>query len=89
MERATACARRCKGELIFGAEAVNAADRLEGKRYTHVLDKPYRWEAWAAPKGKDGKLEHGGEGQLNAARMRLVSHVIILTRALPVILEGH
>jgi type I restriction enzyme M protein len=31
---------------------------LEGKRYTYILDKPYRWEAWAAPKGKDGKLNH-------------------------------
>jgi type I restriction enzyme M protein len=31
---------------------------LEGKKYTHILDKPYRWEAWAAPKGKDGKLDH-------------------------------
>ncbi|MFN9132662.1 MAG: type I restriction-modification system subunit M N-terminal domain-containing protein, partial [Phycisphaerales bacterium] len=26
---------------------------LEGRRYTHILDKRYRWEAWAAPKGKD------------------------------------
>ncbi len=24
----------------------------------HILDKPYRWETWAAPKGKDGKLDH-------------------------------
>jgi len=31
---------------------------LEGKKYTQVLDKPYRWESWAAPKGKDGKLDH-------------------------------
>src|SRR5579862_845077 len=31
---------------------------LEAKRYTHILDKPYRWESWAAPKGKDGKLDH-------------------------------
>jgi type I restriction enzyme M protein len=32
--------------------------RLEGKKYTHILDKPYQWESWAAPKGKDGKLDH-------------------------------
>ena len=32
--------------------------KLEGKRYTFLLDKPYRWETWAAPKGKDGKLDH-------------------------------
>jgi type I restriction enzyme M protein len=31
---------------------------LEGKKYTHILDQPYRWESWAAPKGKDGKLDH-------------------------------
>ena len=32
--------------------------RLDGKRYSWILDKPYRWESWAAPKGKDGKLDH-------------------------------
>lgn len=31
---------------------------LEGKKYTYILDKPYRWETWAAPKGKNGKLDH-------------------------------
>jgi type I restriction enzyme M protein len=31
---------------------------LDGKKYTHILDAPYRWESWAAPKGKDGKLDH-------------------------------
>ena len=31
---------------------------LAGKRYSYILDKPYRWEAWAAPKGKDGTLDH-------------------------------
>ncbi len=31
---------------------------LEGKTYTFILEEPYRWEAWAAPKGKDGKLDH-------------------------------
>ena len=31
---------------------------LDGKKYTYILDKPYRWETWAAPKGKDGKLDH-------------------------------
>ncbi len=29
--------------------------QMEGKKYTQILDKPYRWETWAAPKGKDGK----------------------------------
>ena len=31
---------------------------LNGKRYAWLLDKPYRWETWAAPKGKDGQLDH-------------------------------
>ena len=31
---------------------------LDGKKYSHILDAPYRWEAWAAPKGKDGKIDH-------------------------------
>jgi type I restriction enzyme M protein len=28
---------------------------LERKTYTYILDKPYRWEIWAAPKAEDGK----------------------------------
>lgn len=32
--------------------------KLEGKRYSFILDKDFRWESWAAPKGKDGKLNH-------------------------------
>jgi type I restriction enzyme M protein len=31
---------------------------LEGKKYAHILDKTYRWESWAAPKGEDGKIDH-------------------------------
>ncbi len=31
---------------------------LEGRKYTFLIDKPYRWESWAAPKGKDGKIDH-------------------------------
>jgi type I restriction enzyme M protein len=30
---------------------------LEGKKYSFILDKPYRWEVWAAPKGRDGKID--------------------------------
>ncbi len=32
--------------------------QLEGKRYSFILDRPFRWESWAAPKGADGKLDH-------------------------------
>jgi type I restriction enzyme M protein len=31
---------------------------LEGKRYSHILDEPYRWERWAAPKNGNGKIHH-------------------------------
>jgi type I restriction enzyme M protein len=31
---------------------------LEGKKYAFILDKPYRWDAWAAPKDKDGQIDH-------------------------------
>lgn len=31
---------------------------LDGKKYEYILGKKYRWESWAAPKGKDGKLDH-------------------------------
>jgi type I restriction enzyme M protein len=31
---------------------------LEGRRYAYILDKPYRWEVWAAPKDAQGRLDH-------------------------------
>lgn len=31
---------------------------LEGKEYSFILDEPYRWEVWAAPKTADGKIDH-------------------------------
>ncbi len=31
---------------------------LEGRKYSYVLDPPYRWETWASPKDKHGKLDH-------------------------------
>lgn len=34
-----------------------AAD-LSGKSYKAIIDPPYRWEVWAVPKGKDGKIDH-------------------------------
>ena len=32
--------------------------KLHGKKYEFILDKSYRWESWASPKTKDGKLDH-------------------------------
>jgi type I restriction enzyme M protein len=31
---------------------------LDRKKYTFLLDKPYRWDEWAAPKAKDGQIDH-------------------------------
>ena len=46
-------------KYLDGLEQDKATEaELEGKKYTWILDKPYRWEQWAAPKGKDGKIDH-------------------------------
>jgi type I restriction enzyme M protein len=34
------------------------AASLTGKPYDGIISKEYRWEVWAAPKDKDGKLDH-------------------------------
>ena len=31
---------------------------LNGRKYAYILDKPHCWESWAAPKTKDGQLDH-------------------------------
>ena len=31
---------------------------LAGKKYAYILDKPHHWETWAAPKLKDGSIDH-------------------------------
>jgi len=46
-------------KYLDGLEEDKATEaQLEGKKHAYILDKPYRWESWAAPKGKDGKLDH-------------------------------
>ncbi len=34
------------------------AAELTGKAYTNIIDKAYQWSKWAAPKDKEGKLDH-------------------------------
>lgn len=34
------------------------ATELAGQSYVRIIDKPYHWEVWAVPKGKDGKIDH-------------------------------
>lgn len=46
-------------KYLDGLEQDKATEaELEGKKYDYLLSKKYRWESWAAPKGKDGKLDH-------------------------------
>ncbi len=46
-------------KYLDGLEHDRATEaKLEGKKYGFILDAPYRWESWAAPKDKSGKLDH-------------------------------
>jgi type I restriction enzyme M protein len=46
-------------KYLDGLEEDRAMEaQLDGKKYSYILSKEYRWESWAAPKGKDGKLDH-------------------------------
>lgn len=46
-------------KYLDGLEQDRATEAaLEGKKYAHILDTPYRWDHWAAPKGKDGQIDH-------------------------------
>ena len=31
---------------------------MQGKKAAPILEKEFRWDAWAAPKGPDGKIDH-------------------------------
>src|SRR5580700_11313663 len=35
-----------------------AVAALDGRKYEYILEPKFRWGSWAAPKGKDGKLDH-------------------------------
>jgi type I restriction enzyme M protein len=46
-------------KYLDALEADKATEaELEGKAYSFILDKAYRWESWAAPKNADGRFEH-------------------------------
>jgi len=32
--------------------------KLEGRKYSFILDEQYRWESWVAPKNGKGKIDH-------------------------------
>jgi len=46
-------------KYLDGLEQDRATEaKLEGRKYSYILDKDYRWESWAAPKDKSGKVDH-------------------------------
>ena len=46
-------------KYLDGLEQDRAMEaELSGKKYAYIIDKPYRWDTWAAPKGKDGTRDH-------------------------------
>jgi type I restriction enzyme M protein len=46
-------------KYLDALEHDRAAEAALGKKqYTYLLEKPYRWESWAAPKTRDGKIDH-------------------------------
>jgi type I restriction enzyme M protein len=45
-------------KYLDGLEQDKATEAmLEGRQYTFILDEPYRWESWAAPKDANGNLD--------------------------------
>ena len=52
---------------------------LEGRAYSFILDNPYRWEAWAAPKTADGRFDHNaaltGDDLLDFVNRRLFPYL--------------
>src|SRR5689334_8875976 len=46
-------------KYLDGLEQDRATEaKLHGKRYSFILEPEYRWESWAAPKDKEGILDH-------------------------------
>ena len=46
-------------KYLDGLEQDRAMEaQLLGRKYAFILDPPYRWESWAAPRDADGKLDH-------------------------------
>jgi type I restriction enzyme M protein len=46
-------------KFLDGLEQDKAAmAALEGKKYSYILDTPFRWDSWAAPKDANGKPDH-------------------------------
>lgn len=67
-------------KYLDALEAERAMEaELDGRTYSYILDAPYRWESWAAPKGKDGKIDHNrsltGDDLLDFVNGRLMPYL--------------
>ncbi len=62
----------------------DAAD-LKGEAYTFLLDEAYRWEAWAAPKTWDCRIDHTKAKTGDDLLVRLTTAInnVMETRPLP------
>jgi len=52
---------------------------LAGKTYTYIIRPEFRWETWAVPKTKDGKIDHQkamtGDDLLGFVNTQLIPHL--------------
>ncbi len=67
-------------KYLDGLEQDRAMEaQLDGKKYSFILEKPYRWESWAAPKGKDGAIDHntalGGDDLRDFVNLKLFPYL--------------
>jgi type I restriction enzyme M protein len=60
-------------DALEADKATEAA--LEGRKYSHILDTPYRWESWAAPRAEARRA--GGVEEVAAAPSLHQSTVIL------------
>ena len=67
-------------KYLDALESERATDaELNGRTYSYILDEPYRWGTWAAPKGADGRIDHNkalsGDDLLDFVNQKLMSHL--------------
>jgi type I restriction enzyme M protein len=67
-------------KYLDGLEQDKAAEAmLSGKSYEYILEDPYHWGNWAAPKGADGKLDHqkakGGPDLIDFVNQKLFPYL--------------
>src|SRR5258708_27198225 len=52
--------------------------KLGGKEYKDIIEPKYKWEAWAAPRTSDGKLDHNkalaGDDLIDFVERELLNH---------------